>query len=193
MKDGETVKSYYLPRWRSITVGIMLLIVGSAFTFFGVDFNYSVWDNIQRVLISFDSIADFLVSIIMLAFKMGILFGGYVFIKYSDGVERAKLDNKGLYYREIPKGGGASKIAMDAGPLTFTSYKNIRDITLKKTFWAGWQLYLTLDSGILPLTALGVLKQTEKQEILEQVKQKIEDVAVHRRPGASLRDRHKAS
>ena len=94
-------------------------------------------------------------------------------MKYADGVERARLDDKGLYYREIPKGSGASKMAMDAGPLTFVPYKSIRDITLKKTFWAGWQLYLTLDSGILPLTALGVLKQTEKQEILEKVKQSI--------------------
>lgn len=109
----------------------------------------------------------------MLAFKSGFLLGGYIFIKYSDGVERARLDEKGLYYREIPKGSGLRKMAMDAGPLAFAAYKDIRDITLKKTFWAGWQLYLTLNSGIQPLTALGVLKQNEKQEILDRFKQRI--------------------
>ena len=171
MKNGETSKSYYLPPWRSIAIGVILIIVGLAFTFMGVDIKNSFWNNVQWVLLSFEGVVEFLGSLLMLAFKLGFLLGGYFFIKYADGVERARLDNEGLYYREIPKGSGASKLAMDAGPLTFVPYKSIRDITLKKTFWAGWQLYLTLDSDILPLTALGVLKQAEKQEILEWVKQ----------------------
>ena len=171
MKYGEPSKSYYLPPWRSIAIGVILIIVGLAFTFMGVDIKNSFWNNVQWVLLSFEGVVEFLGSLLMLAFKLGFLLGGYFFIKYADGVERARLDNEGLYYREIPKGSGASKLAMDAGPLTFVPYKSIRDITLKKTFWAGWQLYLTLDSGILPLTALGVLKQAEKQEILEWVKQ----------------------
>lgn len=173
MKYGEPSKSYYLPPWRSIAIGVILIIVGLAFTFMGVDIKNSFWNNVQWVLLSFEGVVEFLGSLLMLAFKLGFLLGGYFFIKYSDGVERARLDDKGLYYREIPKGSGASKLAMDAGPLTFAPYKSIRDITLKKTFWAGWQLYLTLDSGVQPLTALGVLKQAEKQEILERVKQNI--------------------
>jgi hypothetical protein len=180
MKHEVTPKSYYLPRWRSLTIGIILIVAGLAFTFMGVDFNNSVWDNLQWILISFNGIGDFLLSLIKLAFNAGFLLGGYFFIKYADGVERARLDSKGFYYREIPKGSGASKMAMDAGPLTFASYKNIQDITLKKTFWAGWQLYLTLESGLQPLTALGVLKYAEKQEILEQVKQNIQGSKVHR-------------
>lgn len=173
MKNGETSKSYCLPPWRSITIGVILIIVGLAFTFMGVDIRDSFWDNIQWVLVSFEGVVEFLGSLLMLAFKLGFVLGGYFFIKYSDGVERARLDDEGLYYQEIPKGSRASKMAMDTGPLTFAPYKSIRDITLKKTFWAGWQLYLTLDSGIFPLTALGVLKQAEKQEILEKVKQSI--------------------
>lgn len=173
MKNGETSKSYYLPPWRSITIGVILIIVGLAFTFMGVDIKNSFWNNIQWVLVSFEGVVEFLGSLLMLAFKLGFLLGGYFFIKYADGVERARLDDKGLYYREIPKGSGASKLAMDAGPLTFIPYRSIKEITLKRTLWAGWQLYLTLDSGILPLTALGVLKQDEKQEILEWVKQGI--------------------
>ena len=173
MKNGEISKSYYLPPWRSTTIGVILIIVGLAFTIMGIDTKNSFWNNLQWVLISFEGVLEFLGSLLMLAFKLGFLLGGYFFIKYSDGVERARLDDKGLYYREIPKGSGAIKLAMDAGSLTFIPYRNIKDITLKKTFWAGWQLYLTLYSGILPLTALGVLKQAEKQEILEKVKQSI--------------------
>ena len=173
MEQGKTSKSYYLPRWRAIIIGVILIIVGLAFTFMGVDINNSFWNNLQWILISFEGVVEFLASLVMLAFKLGFLLGGYFFIKYSDGVERARFDDKGLYYREIPKGSGASKMAMDAGTLTFIPYRSIKDITLRKTFWAGWQLYLTLDSGILPLTALGVLKQAEKQEILERVKQSI--------------------
>ncbi|WP_374950748.1 hypothetical protein [Mucilaginibacter sp.] len=173
MKNGESSKSYYLPPWRSLTIGVILIIVGLAFTFMGVDIKDSFWNNLQWVLISFEGVIEFLGSLFMLAFKLGFLLGGYCFIKYSDGVERARLDDEGLYYRAIPKGSGANKLAMDTGPLTFVSYQSIRDITLKKTFWAGWQLYLTLDSGVQPLTALGVLKQAEKEEIFESVKQRV--------------------
>ncbi len=173
MKGPITSKSYCLPPWRSMIIGVILIIVGLAFTVMAVDIKDSFWNNIQRVLLSFEGVVEFLGSILMLAFKLGFLLGGYFFIKYANGVERARLNDKGLYYREIPKGSGASKLAMDAGPLAFVPYHSIRDITLKKTFWTGWQLSITLDSGILPLTALGVLKQVEKQEILEMVKQSI--------------------
>ena len=173
MKSGETSKSYYLPPWRSITIGVILIIVGLAFTFMGVDIENSFWNNIQCVLLSFEGVVEFLGSLFMLAFKLGLLLGGYFFIKYADGVERARLDDKGLYYREIPKGSGASKLAMDTGALTFVTYKMIRDITYKKTFWAGGQIYLTLDSGLQALPALGVLKDAEKHEIVERVKQHI--------------------
>lgn len=181
MKREETSKSYYLPRWRSMTIGIILIIVGLASTFMGVDITNSFWNNLQRVLISFEGVVEFLTSLLMLGFKTGFFLGGYFFIKYADGVERARLDIKGFYFREIPNGSRASKVAMDIGPLTFVPYKSIRDITLKKSFWAGWQLYLTLDSGVKPLTALGVLKQTEKQEILEKVNQNIQDFDLHRK------------
>lgn len=175
MKREKTSLSYYLPRWRSMSIGIILVIVGLAFTFMGL-----LWNDLQWVLISFQGVVEFLASLLMLGFKIGFFLGGYFYIKYADGVERARLDSKGFYYREIPKGGRISKMAMDTGPLTFTPYQSIRDITLKKTFWAGWQLYLTLDSGIQPLTALGVLKRTEKEEILEKIKLNIQGSDVHR-------------
>ncbi|MGY4537844.1 hypothetical protein ACVW0P_002263 [Mucilaginibacter sp. UYNi724] len=116
---SETTKSYYLARWRSMTVGIILIAFGIALNFIGFDLKNSLLDNLQWIFISFKSIGDFLFSLLKLAFDIGFVAGGYFFIKYSAGVERARLDNKGLHNREIPKGSGASKLGMDAGPLSF--------------------------------------------------------------------------
>ncbi|MBD1383737.1 hypothetical protein IDJ75_00480 [Mucilaginibacter rigui] len=166
-------KSYYLPQTRAIAVGVILILVGLAFTFGFIDIHRSVWYNIQFILISFEGVVEFFMSIIMLIFKAGLIVGGYYYIKYSTGVERARLDDKGFYYRLIPKGSRYSKIMIDSGPLTFTPYSQIIDLTYKKNFWTGGQLYLTLPSGMLPLIALGVLKDSEKIEIAKQVKAQI--------------------
>lgn len=163
-------KSYYLPKTRSIAVGVILMLVGIAFTFGFIDLSQSVWYNIQFILISFEGVVEFFMSIIMLIFKAGLIIGGYYYIKNSDRVERARLDDKGFYYRLIPKGSRYTKIMIDSGPLTFASYSQIIDLTYKKNFWTGGQLYLTLPSGTLSLVALGVLTDSEKIEIVEEVK-----------------------
>lgn len=163
-------KNYYLPPVRSIFAGVILVLVGIAFSFIGVDFNNSLGENLQRIFLSFDGILEFIFSLLMLAFKVGFIAAGYIYIKYADGIERAKLDDEGFYYREIPKGSGMSKMSIDLGALTFAPYSAIRDITYKKSFWTGGRLILTLNSGVLPLVALGVLKDKEKLEIVEIVK-----------------------
>jgi hypothetical protein len=106
-----------------------LIAFGIALNFIGFDLKNSIWDNLQWIFISFKSIGDFFFSLLKLAFDIGFLAGGYFFIKYSDGVERARLDDKGLHYREIPKGSGASKLGMDAGQLSFIPYTHIKDIS----------------------------------------------------------------
>ena len=170
----QEVKIYYLPPYRSIVIGSIFLLMGLAFTFGMIDYQQSFWKNLQFVLISFEGIVEFMFSLIMLLFKAAFFVGGYLYIKYSNGVERARLDSKGFYYREIPKGNKYEKVAMDAGKLTFAAYSSIQDISCEKKFWSGWQLYLTLDSGKLPLTALGVLKLDEKKEIVDLIKQQIQ-------------------
>jgi hypothetical protein len=166
-------KHYYLPPYRSITAGAILIVVGIAFSFIGVDFQESLWRNLQQVFISFESLGDFFFSLFMLLFKAGFIVAGYFYIRYADGVERARLDDKGFYYREIPKGSGMSKMSIDLGALSFAPYHTIRDLTYKKTFWSGGQLVLTLDAGVIPLVALGVLKDKDKQEIAELVKARL--------------------
>ena len=166
----QETKSYYLPPYRSVIVGIILLLIGLGITFGGVDFNQTLWANLQIILVSFGGVLDFIFSLVLLLFKAGFIAGGYFYIKYASGVERARLDEKGFYYREIPKGGGLTKLGIDTGALTFSSYHAIRDINYKKNSWTGNQIILTLHSGILPLVALGVLKDHEKQEIVATVK-----------------------
>lgn len=166
----QETKSYYLPPYRSIIVGAILLLMGLGITFAGIDFNRSLWDNVQMMLLSFKSVSNFIVSLILLLFKGGFIAGGYFYIRYADGVERARLDDQGFFYREIPKGGGMAKLGIDTGSLSFSAYHAIRDITYKKNFWTGGLIILTLDSGVLPLVTLGVLKDQEKQEIVATVK-----------------------
>ncbi|MCC8409140.1 hypothetical protein LJ707_09370 [Mucilaginibacter sp. UR6-1] len=166
----QETKSYYLPAYRSVIIGIILILVGLGATFGGIDPHQNLWYNFQIILISFDGVFDFIVSIMLLFFKAGFIAGGYLYIRYAKGVERARLDNKGFYYREIPKGSGLSKLGMDTGPLTFSPYHAIRDISFKKNFWTGSQIIITLNSGILPLVALGVLKDHEKLEIVTTIR-----------------------
>lgn len=169
----EAVTSYYLPRWRSVTVGSILIVFGLAINLISLDLNQSFWRNFQHVVISFEGVSDFLFSLLMLGFKLGFIIAGYFYIKYSKGIERARLDDKGFSYREIPNGSRAEKLAIDAGRLSFVPYQNIRGIEYKKTFWNGARLYLTLATGTVPLPALGVLSETEKQDIMEKITEKI--------------------
>jgi len=166
----QETKSYYLPPYRSVIVGIILLLMGLGITFGGIDLHQNFWYNFQIIVLSFDGIPGFIFSLILLIFKAGFLAGGYLYIRYADGVERARLDEQGFYYREIPKGARLSKLGIDTGALTFSSYQAIRDIDYKKNSWTGSQLILTLDSGPFPLVALGVLKDEEKLEIVAAVK-----------------------
>lgn len=166
----QETKSYYLPPYRSIVVGIILLLMSLGTTFGSIEFNLSLWANLQSMFLNFESVSNFIVSLILLFFKAGFIAGGYFYIRYASGVERARLDEKGFYYREIPKGGGMAKLGIDTGSLSFSAYHTIRDITYKKSFWTGGQIILTLETGILPLVALGVLKDQEKQEIVATVK-----------------------
>nr|WP_067060337.1 hypothetical protein [Mucilaginibacter sp. L294] len=122
------------------------------------------------MFLSFKSVPDFIISCILLLFKAGFIAGGYFYIRYASGVERAKLDEKGFYYREISRGSGMAKLGIDTGTLSFTAYGDIRDISYKKSFWTSGQIVLTLDAGNMVLVALGVLKDNEKREIVDLIK-----------------------
>ena len=166
----QDTKSYYLPRYRSVIVGAILLLMSLGITFGVIDLSQNLWYNFQMILLNFEGVFDFIFSLILLLFKAGFIAGGYFYIRYASSVERARLDDRGFYYREIPKGARLSKLGIDTGTLTFSPYHTIRDISFKKNSWTGSQIVLTLDFDILTLVALGVLKDQEKLEIVAIVK-----------------------
>lgn len=169
----QETKIYYLPPYRSIAIGVILMLMGLGLTFGIVDFNQSLWQIIQFIFISFEGVVEFFFSLLLLAFKIGFIIGGYLYLWHSSAIERAKIGPKGIYYREIPKGSKYDKMALDLRKLIFVPYSDIIDMTCEKSFWMGWQLYLTLTDGRFPLIALGVLKFSEKQEIVATVKKRI--------------------
>ncbi len=166
-------KIYYLPAYRSILIGAILLLMGLAFTFGFADYSQPFWSIVQNVLVSFESLGDLLFSLVMLLFKAGFIIGGFLYMKYADKVERARLDQAGFRYLEMPRGNKYDKIAMDMAKLTFVPYRDIEDIECRKNLLEGWQLYLVLSTGAIKLDALGVLKRSEKEEIVRLVKQHI--------------------
>lgn len=169
---NDFIKIYYLSNYRSIGVGIILILVGLTISSIGLDLNQSIWDNFQNIFLDFRGIVDFLVSFILLIFKIGLIAIGVFFLKNSKRIERAKIDNKGFYYKEPPKG-KIEVITFDLLNFKFVSFNNIYDIFYKKDFWTGDKIEILTSEGNLILTTLGVLTKKEKLEIVEIVKEKI--------------------
>jgi hypothetical protein len=159
-------KSYFLPRYRSRIIGATLIVMGFGLTFGFVDLNSSIWDNLQMMFISFEDVGTFIISFIILPFKILLIVGGWFYIKNSDGLERARLDEQGFYYRRIEKGYRYTRVLMDYGPLTFIPYTNIKVISYRKSIWLGGLITLHGGGETLLLPALNVLKEQEKKKLL---------------------------
>lgn len=169
----DVLRSYYLPPWRSIGIGVILMGMGLSITFGMIDYSRTAWEIIQEVLVSFESIGSFFFSLLALFFKALFLISGYLFVRYAKGIERARLDRKGFYFRDIPTGNRLDKISMDVGPLKFIPYDAIDSLSAKRNFWSGMQLYLETGGKVTLLTALGVLKKSEKMEIVSIVSERL--------------------
>ncbi|RBQ03086.1 hypothetical protein [Pedobacter miscanthi] len=179
--SGGLPRSYFLPPWRSIIIGTIFICMGIAVTFGMVNYNLPFWSVLQRILISFEDLGSFLMSILMLFFKLLFFIGGYFYIRFAKGIERARLDDKGFYFRAIPAGSRLDKISLDVGKLTFMPYKEIEDVTVKKSFFSGHQLVLKTKGENQTLTALGVLGESEKREIVDIIHERIQSGKEHLR------------
>lgn len=142
----------------------------------GVETDLSIWANLRRIFLDFDGVVDFLISLLLLAFKAGFLVGGFLIIKYANKVVRAKIDEKGFYFQQIPRVGNKyDKLAMDLNPLKYVPFAEIKAISYRKSFWLGGLIDLTTSSETIVLTALGALKDSEKHEIVQIVTGKLEE------------------
>lgn len=167
------VKSYYLSNFRSITIGIIFIIMGIATTFIGFDIKRSFWNNFQSMIIDFRGIMHFIVSILLLLFRAGLIFFGYITIKYRSKIIRAKTDDKGLYFKEITGGNKLERLSFDLNPFTLLHYSKITNIYYVEDFWKGNYLEIETSSGRKILTALNVLSKSDKNEIYNTVKKQI--------------------
>lgn len=108
----------------------------------------------------------------MLAIKARFIISGIYFLKNKDTITRAKIDNKGIYFKEMT-GSGLSRGPFDLNPFTFLSYKKIKNIYLVKSFWLGYTLEVETETSRSKLITTNALSFTDKKDIYEEVKKRI--------------------
>jgi hypothetical protein len=169
--DGS-LKTYYLSNARSVTVGVILILIGLSLTLIPIDWNGSVWSNFQMIFLDFSDAANFVGSLLLLPFKVGFITIGIYFLQNSSKIVRAKIDSKGFYYKEAPTGrlGG---LTLDLFSLQFLPFANIKEVTYKSNRWIGDKIELTSTAGSVNLISLQPLKAMEKKEIVAILQAKI--------------------
>lgn len=172
-KPQNDVKTYYLPGYRSVGIGVILIAMGIGMFFIGFDRASTAWDNFQNMVLDFSGIGHFLVSLLLLLFKALFITLGYFSLRYQGKVARARLDAKGIYFKELKGGNNAERLAFDLGGMTFVPYREITDIRYVENAFSGNYLQLETTQGIRDLKALGVLGRAEREEIYDIVQARI--------------------
>lgn len=164
-------KNYYLSSVRSTLIGIIVIVIGIAIFFIGYDVNNSYFDNFQNMFIDFRSVVDFFISLLLLLFKISFLLFGYIILKYREKIIRARIDNLGLYYKEITGSNRWDMLAFDLNKMTFLPYSKMISIRKVGFFYT----YLEIDTrlGLKKLLTLNVLSRAEKEEIYNIIYQRI--------------------
>ncbi|WP_316801486.1 hypothetical protein [Pedobacter frigidisoli] len=168
-------KCYYLPNWRAACAGAVVILVGlglSAIGFIG-NRNRSAMDTLLYGLLDFHSVSAFIVSLILLACKIGFVGTGVYYIWNSQKIIRAKIDEKGLHYKAGPISKYGAIFFLDTLGLNFIPFKEITDIRLVENKLLGDEIVIITRSKKIDLTTLTVLSQTEKEEIVKVIGIKI--------------------
>ncbi|WP_073552590.1 hypothetical protein [Elizabethkingia meningoseptica] len=166
-------KEYYLSGFRSKAIGIILMIVGISLFFIGFDINAGFWRNFNLMVLDFSGVFHFLFSLLILIFKVGFIIFGVYSLKYSGKVIRAKIDHKGLYFKEITGTNKYERLAFDLNPFIFIPYSEIKEIYIEKSFFRGKGIVLKTKDKTKKLITLDVLSNKEKEEIISMVRQHI--------------------
>jgi hypothetical protein len=152
------VKEYYLPRTRSIIVGVILVIMG-LFPIIGVALiEHSIKAGLSFYLSGFISFPEIILSVIFLV----ILISGVLYLKNSGKIVRLKLDEKGVYYLSVGEGTPSKykplfNLFYLKEDLQLIPYSNIAKATCLNDKWLGTLIVLELKNGqIKRITALPV-------------------------------------
>ncbi|WP_313265029.1 hypothetical protein [Sphingobacterium sp.] len=170
-KGSQICINYYLPNWRSIIIGIILIIVGGSTFFIGYDPNDSFKQNFSAMILDFKDVFRFLISLFMLLLHLAFIIGGFLLLRSSKKIIRARTDKKGLYFKRIEKKSGSMWALADLDPLVFVPYIQIVNIRIIESNWYGPRLELETFQGKEILTMLNVLSRKEKEQICQTVKE----------------------
>jgi len=102
-KGSQICINYYLPNWRSIIIGIVLIIMGGSTFFIGYVPNDSFKENFSAMILYFKDVFRFLISLFMLLLRLAFIIEGFLLLRSSKKIIRARTDKKGLYFKRIEK------------------------------------------------------------------------------------------
>lgn len=152
---------------------MILILMGVGTFFIGFDPSGSAWENFQGMVLDFRDVANFMASLLMLFFKALFIVLGYFSLRNSGKVARAKLDHRGIYFKEMTGKTKYERALFDLGAMSFVPYREIKDIRhVKNAFWGNY-LQLETNQGIRDLRTLGVLSRAEREEIYDIVQARI--------------------
>ncbi len=122
------------------------------------------------MILDFKDIFRFLISFFILLLHLTFIIGGFLLLRSSKKIIRARTDKKGLYFKRIEKKTGMWALA-DLDPLVFVPYIQIVNIRIIESNWYGPRLELETFQGKEILTMLNVLSRKEKEQICQTVKE----------------------
>jgi len=166
-------KIYYLSSVRATLIGLILMLMGFGLSFIGFDVNQSFWQNFQSMVVDFRGVANLFAPLLMLFLKLMFIIFGYFTLKSRNGIIRAKIDNKGFYFKEITGKSKMEKTAFDLNPLTFLPYSQLLNIYLLENKWTGIHLEIETKLEKKRLVTLDALTHSQKKEIYQIIRQKI--------------------
>ena len=164
-------KEYYLETYRTTITGITLL-------FMGIIMGPGLMGKAYfRLFISFPGIITGLIS-------LAFIIGGIYILKMAKKIIRAKIDEKGFYYKNLNidtnkietfvSYGLKSLIHSTNAKLTFVPFYEIKKAELKKNNWTGNSITIHYKNQTVEnLHSLNVLTNTEKLDIVSAINNSI--------------------
>jgi len=105
-KEQISMKNiYYHPRWKNISAGIILILVG-LWTFFLIFIMFKIEDihNFYDLLPNIkDGLSIFIVNLFFIVFCCYLIIFGILFLKNSKNKLKLKFDNDKLIYAKVPQ------------------------------------------------------------------------------------------
>lgn len=177
-------KVYYLPLWRGLVIGTILVLMGLAPIFINVAI-----DGLQTlpaaIAFFFTGFIHFPEVIISLLFTV-IFISGVLYLKRAKKIVRARIDDKGFYYLPVAEGTPSRgkpifNLFYLTQKLRFIAYTDIASAEYVTSKWRGDGIDIHFTNGeTRHITGADVLYTHQKHDIVNTLNAKIQGVA-HRK------------